>query len=348
MTSLDGTGPYYLARYEPKQFAELSMNTNYWNTNPTIPNIIIKVVSDVTGVQELINGIIDILPDVKEPEKVIAANNTGYINRNQYLRHGYGYIMFNNSTGPTSEKAVRKALLYGLNREAINKIYFKDLAATIEAPISQVYWTYDKDLEQRMIKYDYDPAKANELLNEAGWVTNQNGVREKDGQALVLDWVTVKDLPFVDVMTPILIDNYKQLGIEVRVQQLDFSSLIEKVYNEREGFSMFNMAVSESYIPSPYNVWHSRLNVRGGNNTGQYEDSEADEILDKMKRTTDPDEFKKHWQDFVLKINDDVPSIPLYVNILTDLYNRRITNFDTSSLYSWTSAIMEAEIVSVN
>ncbi len=164
----------------------------------------------------------------------------------------------------------------------------------------------------------------------------------------VLDWTTVKDLPFVDVMTPILIDNYKQLGVTVRVQQLDFSSLIEKVYNEREGFSMFNMAVSESYIPSPYNVWHSRLNVRGGNNTGQYVDSEADKILDKMKRTTDPEEFKKYWQEFVLKINDDVPSIPLYVNILTDLYNRRITNFETSSLYPWTSAILKAEIVSVN
>ena len=154
-------------------------------------------------------------------------------------------------------------MIYGLNRAAINQIYFKELAILVHAPVSKVFWTYDDALEQKMVAYDYNLEKAAELLDEAGWIL-QDGKRMKGGKSFVLDWTSTKDLPFVDVMSPIVIDNYNKLGIEVRIQQIDFISLIEKVYNEREGYHMFNMAVSESKVPSPFNMWHSRLNVKGG------------------------------------------------------------------------------------
>ena len=347
MTELVGTGPYKIKAYVPKQYTELALNEEYWGQKPKITNIIIKTISETTGVQELVRGSIDILPNVIEPEKLITANQTGYIDRNQYLRHGYGYLMLNSSASPTSEKKVRQALLYGLNRAAINQIYFKGLAIVIDAPISKVYWTYDDALEEKMIKYLYNPEKAAQLLDEAGWIL-EDGIRKKDGKALILDWTSTKDLPFVDVMSPVVIDNYKALGIEVRIQQIDFTSMIEKVYNERTNFHMFNMAVSEASIPSPFNVWHSRLNVRSGSNTGQYENPVLDDLLDRMKRTLDKDEFKKLWQEFALMMNEEAPMIPLYSNIYSDLFNRRVKNFKTSSLEPWYSAVLEAGLVNDN
>lgn len=344
MTELDGVGPYKLKKYLPKQSIELIRNEQYWDGTPNIENIIIKMVSSITDVQELVSGTIDLLPNIIEPEKLMTANKTGFIERNQYLRHGYGYLMLNSSAEPTSDKRVRQALIYGLNRAAINQIYFKELATLVHAPVSKAFWTYNDELEQKMVVYDYNPEKAAELLDEAGWIL-QDGKRMKDGKAFVLDWTATKDLPFVDIMSPIVIDNYNKLGIEVRIQQIDFTSLIEKVYNEREGFHMFNMALSESKVPAPFNVWHSRLNVKGGNNTGQFVNAKVDNILDRMKRALDPEDFKALWQEFILLTNDEVPLIPLYTNIYTDLYNRRLKNLNTSSLYTWYDAILEAELV---
>lgn len=347
MTQLIGTGAYILKTYVPKQYVELTINENYWGEKPKIKNIIIKQVSPNTDVQELVLGNIDILPNIIEPEKILTADETGYITRNQYIRHGYGYMMFNNAIAPTSDKKVRQALLYGLNREAINQIYFKELATTVDAPVSTVYWTYDNDLEEKMIKYEYNPKKAAQLLEEAGWILT-NGKRMKDGKALILDWSATKDLPFIDVLTPILLDNYQKLGIEIRISLIDFTSLIDKIYNERTGFHMFNMAISEATIPSPFNVWHSRLNVRGGSNTAQYSNPKVDALLDKMKRTLDKEEFKKLWQEFILIMNEDVPLLPLYTNIYTDLINRRVINFNTSSLKPWYYAVLEAELADDN
>ncbi|MGL5721057.1 MAG: ABC transporter substrate-binding protein [Brevinema sp.] len=344
MRELSGTGAYVLKEYSPKQFAVLEASPNYHGTPPNIKKIIIKNVSPSTDVQELVRGGIDLLPSISEPEKLITANKTGFINRVQYPRHGYGYLMFNSSVAPTDDKRVRQALSYGLNRQAIGNIYFKGLATLVDAPISKVYWTYDDSLEEKMIHYDYSPDKATALLEEAGWVMASDGFRYKDGAKLTLDWTATKDNPIVDVIIPILLDNYKQLGVEVRVQQIDFTSLIEKVYNERMGFHMYNMAVSEAAIPSPYNVWHSRLNKRGGSNTGQYVNPALDSLLDRMKRSLDRDVFKALWQEHVLILNEDMPMLPLYTNYFTDLVNRRVKNLNTSSLLPWYAVVDKAEL----
>lgn len=344
MTQLMGTGPYILKKYEPKQYALLEASTNYWGTNAKIKNIIIKTVSPSTDVQELVKGDIDLLPNISEPEKLITANKTGFIGRIQYPRHGYGYLMFNSSTQPTADKRVRQALMYGLDRKAIGDLYFKGLAEQVDAPISKAYWTYDTNLEAKMVKYTYNPQKAAALLDEAGWLLGQDGTRAKGGVRLTLDWAATKDNPIVDTIMPILIDNYKKLGIGVNVQQIDFTSLIEKVYNERSGFHMYNMAVSEAAIPSPFNVWHSRLNKKGGSNTGQYTNPALDTLLDRMQRTLDRDEFKKLWQEHVLILNEEAPMIPLYTNYFTDLVNRRLKNLRTGTMQPWYSVITEAEL----
>ncbi|MGL5254776.1 MAG: ABC transporter substrate-binding protein [Brevinema sp.] len=344
MRDLSGTGAYILKEYKPKQFALLEANPNYHGTPPKIKKIIIKNVSPSTDVQELVRGEIDILPSISEPEKLITANKTGFIDRIQYPRHGYGYLMFNSSIAPTDDKRVRQALSYGLNRKAIGDIYFKGLSDLVDAPMSKIYWTYDDSLEEKMISYHYSPEKASELLENAGWIMESDGFRYKDGVKFSLDWVATKDNPIVDVIIPVLLDNYKSLGLEIRIQQIDFTSLIDKVYNERSGFHMYNMALSEAAIPSPYNVWHSRLNKRGGSNTGQYTNFILDELLDRMKRSLDRDIFKALWQEHVLILNEDMPMLPLYTNYFTDLVNRRVKNLKTSSLRPWYAVIDEVEL----
>lgn len=345
MQQLSGTGPYKLEKFVPRQYFELVVNDDYHGKKPKIERIIVKSTTSATDVQELINGDIDLLPGKVEPEKLELANKTGFIDRNQYLRHGYGFLMFNNQDPILKDKTIRKALSYGFDREAFLNLYFKGLGIGIDAPISKAFWTYDNELENKMIKYNYDPEKAKALLDEAGWKLEGDGFRYRDNQKLTIEWATIKDLDLVDILMPILIANYKELGVDMIVTPTDFNSLMDKVYNEKKGFSLYNMGTSLGNFPDPSSSWHSRYDIPGGSNTGRFRNSENDEIIEKLLRTYDREEFKKLWQDWALLMNEEAPLIPLYTNIYTDLYNRRLKNFETDTLWDWLSAVLEAELV---
>ena len=345
MQQLSGTGPYKLEKFVPRQYFELVANEDYHDKKPKIKRIIVKSTTSATDVQELINGDIDLLAGKVEPEKLEIANQTGFIDRNQYLRHGYGFLMFNNQDPILKDKVVRKALSYAFDRESFLNLYFKGLGIGIDAPISKAFWTYDDELENKMIKYNYNPEKAKALLDEAGWKLANDGFRYKDNQKLAIEWATIKDLDLVDILMPILISNYKELGVDMTVTPTDFNSLMDKVYNEKKGFSLYNMATSLDNFPDPSFSWHSRYDIPGGSNTGRFINSKNDEIIEKLLRTYDREEFKKLWQEWALLMNEEAPLIPLYTNTYTDLYNRRIKNFKTDTLWDWKSAILEAELV---
>ena len=345
MQQLSGTGPYKLEKFVPRQYFELVINEDYHGEKPKIKRIIVKSVTSATDVQELINGDVDLLAGIIEPEKLELANKTGFIDKNQYLRHGYGFLMFNNQDPILKDKTVRKALSYGFDREAVLALYFKGLGIAIDATISKAYWTWDEELEKKMIKYTYDPEKAKAMLEEDGWKLANDGFRYKDNQKFTIEWATIKDLNFVDTLMPILIANYKDLGINMIVTPTDFNSLMDKVYNEKKGFSLFNMATSLGTFPDPSSQWHSKYDIPGASNTGRFRNEKNDELIDKLLRTYDREEFKKLWQEWALLMNEEAPLIPLYTNIYTDLYNRRIKNFKTDTLYDWTQAVLKAELV---
>lgn len=345
MQQLSGTGPYKLEKFVPRQYFELVVNEDYHGEKPKIERVIVKSVTGATDVQELIRGDIDLLAGIIEPEKLEIANKSGIINKNLYLRHGYGYLMFNNQDPILKDKIVRKALSYGFDRESLLELFFKGLAIEIDAPISKAYWTWDDELEKKMIKYDYNPEKAKALLDEAGWKIGNDGFRYKDNQKLTIEWATIKDLDLVNFLMPILIANYKELGVDLIVTPTDFNSLMEKVYNEKKGFSLYNMATTLGTFPDPSSSWHSKYDIPGGSNTGRFRNEKNDALLEKLLITHDRDEYKKLWQEWALLMNEEAPLIPLYTNTYADLYNRRLKNFETDSLWSWTQAILKAEFV---
>lgn len=344
MQELVGTGPYKLSKFVPRQYFELIANEDYHGKKPEIKKIIVKFVTDATDVQELIKGDIDMLSGVIDPQKLELADVTGFIDRDQYLRHGYGYLKFNTQDPVVADKKVRQALTYGLDRQAFLDLYFKGLAINVDAPISKAHWTYDNNLENKLTKYNFDPVKAAQMLDEAGWKMGTDGYRYKNGQKMVVNWTSIKDLDLVNILMPILLENWKQLGVEVKLNPMDFNSLMDRVYKERTGFSMFNMATSEATFPDPSTQWHSDFDKTGGNNTSQFRNAKNDELLTKMRKELDKDKYKALWQEWAININEEAPMINLYTNTYTDLYNRRLEGFDTDSLWPWYRAINDAKL----
>ncbi|SHJ71146.1 ABC transporter substrate-binding protein [Paramaledivibacter caminithermalis] len=343
-----GSGPYKLVKFEPGQFVEMEINENYFgDKKPQIPRVIIKQTEDSTQTEELVAGQIDMIAGEIDPDKLEIAKEAGFIDFYKYPRSGYGYLKFNCQEEPTNDKNVRKALVYGFNRKAFVDTFFKGLAKTQDVPINQVAWGYTKELQEKLTSYDYNPEKAAELLEQAGWKLGDDGYRYKDGKKLTIHIASIAEAEMWEMVAGLMAENYKQIGVELEISMMDFNSLLTKVYDEREGFNMYSMAVN-FYTPDPaqdlYSNWHSKFDIQGGDNTARFRNDKNDELLVELRKEFDLDKAKKLYEEWALNINDEMPILILYANLYTDLVNNRVKGYNPTAIYNWSHDIVNMYI----
>lgn len=351
-----GSGPYMLKEFKEKELILLERNMKYTGKGYMIKNVLMKFVDQTTDIVELTSGGVDLLPGVIEPEKIAEARKNNF-SINKYQRSGYGYVKFNCEAGPTADKTVRQALYTSFNVEEFTNSYFKDattgeiLASTQYHPFSQISWAIDDKLVSGLNNYKFDLEKANKMLDDAGWVKNANGIRVKDGKELELKIAAMPDHDILATLIPMWERDWgKGLGVKLNVAYLEFNTILDYIiYNSDANvneWSLFFLATSITTADphTLYSEFHSSAIGSGKDNTGRYNNPKVDELFDKGKAIMSIEEAKPVYQEIAKILNDDAPMVPVYANTYFDLYNSKMTNFKTSSLYSWTSALKDAEI----
>lgn len=341
--NITGSGPYKLKKFEPGQFIELSINEHYFGEKkPQIERVILKVTQHATELEELAAGQIDMLAGEIDPDKLKIAEDSGIVDFYQYPRSGYGFLRFNCSEEPTNDKNVRKALVYGFNRQAFVDVFFKGLAKIQDVPINQVAWGYTEELQKKLISYEYKPEKAGELLDESGWKIGDDGFRYKDGKKLSIHIISISEMEMWDMVVGLMAENYKQIGVELKVSMMDFNSLMTKAYDERKGFNMYSMANS-FFTPDPaqslFSSWHSQFDVPGGDNVSQFRNEKNDELLEELRKEFDVEKAKKLYEEWALNINDEIPIMILYANLYTDLLNNRVKGYNPTAIRNFSHDI---------
>jgi len=347
-----GSGPYMLDHFEPGQFAKITKNPEYNGDGYAIENIVFKFTELTTDIDEMVAGSVDYLPGVIEPEKIAAAEEAGFINMDQYPRSGYGYLRFNFLSERVGDKAVRKAIQYAYDGVGFVDLQFQGLAQVQYVPMAQTSWAYTEKLQNELENYDYNPEKAGQILDEAGWVdTNGDGVRDKDGVELVLNIPAMPDHSVLDTLIPLLQSNLEAVGIGTNVTYMDFNSILTMIYEEDDSdwtWDMFFLATSwTSADPDAawYSTYHSQFAVTGGDNASRIRNDELDQLLDEARKVIDVDEAKPYYEKIGEILNDESPVIVVYANLYTDLINDRIGGLDTHSLYQFERAVKDATIL---
>jgi len=351
-----GSGPYKLDNFTEAQFIYLVRNDNFKGEGYMIKEILLQFVDQSTDIVQLMNGEVDLLNGVIEPAKIKEARDGGY-SINEYPRSGYGYVNFNTEAGPTAEVAVRQALTYAFDTESFVNSYYKDpdsglvLASTQNHPFSQISWVMSDELVSSLIDYSYDIEKAKSILDEAGWVAGADGIRAKDGKLLELNIAAMPEHDILATLIPMWEKSWGQeLGVKLNISYLEFNTILDYViYNSDanvDKWSLFFLATSiTSADPdSIYSEFHSSDVGSGKDNTARYKNAEVDRLLDEARKIMDPEEAKPLYAEVVKILNEEMPKIVVYANTYFDLYNSKVKNFKTSSLYQWTKAVKDAYI----
>jgi len=181
-----GIGPYVFEEWESGSFARFVANEN-WPEQPNIDEIFIRFVpDDAAQINALVAGEGDLgtffdysdVATLEEAGVEVFAVDSGY-------KEGWYYLLGGENLHPALEDVrVRQAIAMGFDRFSI----IEDLLLGLTTPAAS-YWDNSIWVDPTIEPWPYDPDRANELLDDAGWVdTNGDGTRDKDGVELVLDY----------------------------------------------------------------------------------------------------------------------------------------------------------------
>ena len=138
-----------------------------------------------------------------------------------WLEHG----TFQINEPPLDDLRVRQALLYGMDREALNEALFLGMQPPADSWLPPNHPAYNPDVKQ----YPYDPEQAGALLDEAGWKVGSDGIRVNDaGDTLTIIIVTIAGDRTREQVAGAIQSDWIELGIEVNIEPQTASLLFSE------------------------------------------------------------------------------------------------------------------------
>ncbi len=324
-----GTGPFRFVRLEEGEdgipVLELEANPLYYRGLPYLEGVHFRYYRDEgLLVEALLQGEVDGAFGLSRSALERLAGRADLVAYRTYLQ-AYNILFLNTRSPFLGDRRVRQALALGLDRTAL----LKDLEAfPASGPISPISWAYKPDLPA----FPYDPARAAELLEEAGWWDrNSDGVRERDIRSLELVLLT-RDTPSERV---VLANRIKQqlapLGISVHVAVVSPETFRRRLA-ERDFDLLLYGRGQLGRDPDEFVLWHSSQIGPEGSNLSSLQNETIDRLLEQGRTTLDRDlRIPIYWQ-FQEQFVREVPAIPLYYPVYTYILPAHLQGVELSPL----------------
>lgn len=312
-----GTGPFVFKEWKRHEYILLEKNPDYWGGpaffkhqgNACLDSIMFKFVEEAavrSGTLE--TGEIQIAQEVPtvDVERLKAKPDIQVL-----VMPGPGtgiMLLFNMSRTPTDDLRIRQALNYGIDQQAISDMLYQGVMEPAYGPLSPVTPCYWSGVEQM---YPYDPEKARALLEEAGWKDeNGDGIREKDGQPLVLEFPTHGGFPLYRDPAPIVQAQLKEIGVDVNVQNLAAPAWLEAGRTGNLNIGILDWRASDPDFDLRLPFLSTNADAFAWNH---HNNTKLDELLMQGMSITDLQERCRIYEDIQKIIMEDAMIKPLHV-----------------------------------
>ena len=332
ITAPIGTGMWVLKEYVADQYALFERNENYWGEKPSFQYLKAVVIPDVnTAASALKAGEIDVMVDSSQ----ITA--TMY---EEMAAAGFGTAMapttsisnlnINTAGDVTGDLAVRLAMEYATDNVTISEGIFGGLQKPATAYFSPEVPYTDTGIEP----YSYNEEKANEILEEAGWVyENGDSVRSKDGKRLELDLIYDSNVTNDRDIGLILQAQYAKVGIQLNIVPQD-----SQVYRKNWANGDFGVLIYGSWGGSyePYATLAAMASDGDKFNTvqkGMKNKAQLDQVMTDCLHQADPEKLAENFRYIMQSFHDEAVYVPLVVTSTLAIYNNNLTGLDLHSAH---------------
>jgi peptide/nickel transport system substrate-binding protein len=215
-----GIGPFRYTAWHRGENVEMEANPNYWRGLPKLKKIIFKIVPDRnTVLTQMQTGEIDLWNPFGGSFLARAQAMNGVVVKRHPV-YGYNHWDFNLTRPVLHERVVRQALRLATDRQTLRDKVSHGVGILQESLLPAPYPGIVK-----LPQVAFDIAKANALLDGAGWKRGADGIRAKNGVRLSLEFASSSGSPDVDTQLELVRTGWTQIGVEMIVKRYQSSQL---------------------------------------------------------------------------------------------------------------------------
>jgi peptide/nickel transport system substrate-binding protein len=328
-----GTGPFRLESFKPAEGVGLVRNDRYFRDPAKMKKVLFRVIPDDNlRVLELKNRRVDVLQNSVPPLLLPALKDDPNLVLETTEGINMTYLGMNLREGPLKKADVREAIVRALDVPALIEYRMAKLARPATGLLAPVHWAYEPDV----LTYAYDPAKAKQLLDQAGY-TDPDSAGPKPRFTLTYKTSTKKDR----IGLARLIARYlKDVGIEVEVIPYDWGVFFSDV--NKGNFQIYSLTwVGVTEPDMFYNVFNSAMKPPAGANRGGYENRAIDELTEEGRKTDDPARRKEIYSEVQKVLSQDLPIIPLWYEDNVAVFGRNVKGLRLrpNASFEWASEV---------
>jgi ABC-type transport system substrate-binding protein len=313
-----GCGPFVFREWKSDQYIVLERFEHYWEGPPNYKKYIFRVIPDLlTQEMEFYAGTIDNYG--VQPHQVKRLKEDPGYQSFSGTSFGYTYIGYNLRRKPFDDRRVRQALSMAIDVNKIIEYVIYNQGERITGPFPTQTDFYNHKIKP----VPYDPEGALKLLAEAGWQRNAEGWLEKNGQRLQFKLITNNGNDIRKAILAIAQDSWKQIGIDVRTDLLEWSVFIQERVNKMD-FDALVLGWSMGIDPDLYQIWHSSQTGPHQLNFVGFKNKEADDLIIKIRQEYNHEQQVQYCHRLHEIIAYEQPYTFLYVGKWTAILDKRI------------------------
>lgn len=309
-----GTGPFMWDERAAGDHISLKANKDYFADGPYVESLVFKYIPDLNalytqfktgaidyiGIQGIPTNYYDEAKDL--PDVVVHVGPSPSI---EQIRMNHGHPQF-------QDRAVREALYYAIDKQTIiDKVYY-GLPTPAESYLPKESWAYNPDLPA----HEFNPKKAAEILDAAGWVMGADGVREKDGVKLAFSNSTTAGNQVREQAQQLIQQTWKDIGVAMEIKNLP-AAVVWGDFSRQSQYDSQMVGITFGRGPDPdvtTSFASTAIPVKGGSggNNQQYENPEVDTLLQEGVETVDQEQRKPIYQRLQTVLREDLAMLPIF------------------------------------
>ncbi|TSC94920.1 MAG: peptide/nickel transport system substrate-binding protein [Parcubacteria group bacterium Athens1014_10] len=250
----------------------------------------------------------------------------------------YSAIFFNQSNNQfLKEKNIRQALSYAIDKERIIKEVLAERGEIIDGPILRGGLGYNSEIK----KYRIDLDKANQLLNDLGWIFEESTAAEQESEGAVKFRkkgdeelkiiLTTVEKEAGNKTAEIIKESWEKIGVKTELQLIPKEIILKEIIKPRNYQALLYGVILGPDV-DPYLLWHSSQISEFGLNLANFSDKEADQVLEDGRKIFNPDTRHLKYQHFQNIMLEQMPAIFLYSSFYNYLIDKKIKGFDLENI----------------
>lgn len=320
-----GSGPFKFVSFDASQnIVELAANPDYWEGAPKIQKLRVKTVTDANSLQaELATGGVDVAanPSNLPPDTIKSLANNPNLKIDQSDGSNIQYLVFNTQSAPLNNVKIRQAIGYAIDRQKIVTELLFDEAKVANSILPPQSWAYTPGTV-----YSYDPAKAKQLLKEAGYKNEPISFKFGSGNLAVSQYSQVIQSALTDI------------GLNVQIETLEVNTIRQQLAQGQ--FQVYTgVWIGGNQDPIFLRDLFSSTKIPGGAvsccNRSRYSNAQVDKDVEDAINSVDKDAAKQLYGKVWTTVSSELPLLPLWYPANIVVTSKRIGNVKISPSGDW-------------